>query len=102
MQIPLARLSTVRISTCAQLTPRNPTPFMYSRGCHHSPCWRGLMKEGSMHSAVRRFLAVVLTIFAVALIAAPVSFAGEDDGDTSGDSGSAAGGVATGAGGMSS
>jgi hypothetical protein len=59
------------------------------------------MKEGSMHSAVRRLLAVVLTIFAVALIAAPVSFAGEDDA-TSDDSGSAAGGVATGAGGMSS
>ena len=55
-----------------------------------------------MHSAVRRFLAVVLTIFAVALIAAPVSFAGEEDGATTGDSGSAAGGVATGAGGMSS
>ena len=54
-----------------------------------------------MHSAVRRLLAVVLTIFAVALIAAPVSFAGEDDA-TSDDSGSAAGGVATGAGGMSS
>jgi hypothetical protein len=55
-----------------------------------------------MHSALRRWLAVALTIFAVALIAAPVSFAGEDDEATSDDSGSAAGGVATGAGGMSS
>ena len=51
-------------------------------------------------TSIRRLLVTIAACALLAVALAPVSFAGEDDTETTGDGGGAGGGAGTGAGGM--